>query len=90
MSTAKISATELVRNLSGIIDQVRISRTSMTITKGNQDVARLVPILSSHMSLADLNQLLKADRLSREEKKSFQKDIETLAQQAVLPDSPWK
>ena len=90
VSTDSISATELVRNLSGVIDQVRLTRTNMTITKGNQAVAQIVPIVSSRMTLSDLSQLLNADRLNRAQKQSFQKDIDTIARQAEIPKSPWE
>ncbi len=85
-----ISATELVRNLSTVIDQVRMTRTPVTITKGNQAVAQLVPVLSSRMTLADLSGILKTNRLDRAQKQAFQKDVDTIAQQAVIPDSTWE
>jgi prevent-host-death family protein len=89
-SNEHISATELVRNLSGIIDRVRMNRTPITITKGNQAVAQIVPVLSSRMTLADLSQLLKVDRLNRAQKQSFQKDIDAMTEQEVIPKSSWE
>jgi antitoxin (DNA-binding transcriptional repressor) of toxin-antitoxin stability system len=89
MYLSKISATDLARNLSTVIDQVRVARTRMTITKGNQDIAQIVPIVSSNTTIADLSQLLKANRLSKKQKQSFQADINILASKASLPASSW-
>ncbi len=86
----KISATELARNLASIIDQVRVSRVRMMITKGNQAIAQIAPIVSSEATLADLNQLLKASSLSRAQKQLFQDDLEDIARAAKLPASPWE
>ncbi len=86
----EISATELARNLASIIDQVRITRTRMTITKGNQAIAQITPIVSSEATLADLSQLLKASRLSRAQKQSFRDDLEKIASAAELPASAWE
>ncbi len=89
MYLSKISATDLARNLSTVIDQVRVARTRMTITKGNQDIAQIVPIVSSNTTIADLNQLLKANRLNNKQKKLFLADINTIANKASLPASSW-
>ena len=51
--TPRISATELARNLASAIDQVRVSRSRLIITRGNQDVAQLVPVISNGATLAD-------------------------------------
>jgi prevent-host-death family protein len=85
----KISATELARNLASVIDKVRVEHTRMIITKGNQDIAQIIPIVSSNMTLADLNQLLSANRLSRSQKKAFSDDIQSLSKEASLPASSW-
>ncbi len=86
----KISATELARNLASVIDQVRISRTRMTITKGNQAIAQITPIVASDVTLADLGQLLKANSLSKVQKQSFGDDLDKIARNAELPESPWE
>ena len=40
---SSISTTEMVRNLSAVIDKVRMSGQSLFITKGSQTVAQLSP-----------------------------------------------
>lgn len=86
----RITTTELARNLANVIDQVRISRTHMTITKGNQEVAQLVPLVGNGTTLADLQTLLDNAPLSAVEQQSFKQDIQTIRQAATLPESPWE
>lgn len=87
--TPRISATELARNLASIIDQVRVSRTRMVITRGNQDVAQLVPVVSNGATLADLGRLLQRNLLNREQQHAFSNDLRTIREAASLPTSPW-
>lgn len=85
----KISATELARNLASIIDKVRIERTRMTITKGNQDVAQIMPIIGSNVTLTDLAFLLGNNKLSSKQKQGFSDDLTDIRQRATLPESSW-
>jgi len=87
--TPRISATELARNLASAIDQVRVSRSRLIITRGNQDVAQLVPVISNGATLADLDRLLKRNILSQAEKRAFSEDLRTIREAAALPKSPW-
>lgn len=66
--TTRISATELARNLASVISQVRVSRSRMVITRGNQEIAQITPVANQHFTLADLDKLLKANRLSATER----------------------
>lgn len=86
----RISTTELARNLANVIDQVRISRTHMTITKGSQEVAQLVPVVGNGTTLADLQTLLDNSPLSATEQRAFNADIQTIREAASLPESPWE
>ena len=86
----RITTTELARNLANVIDQVRVSRTRMTITKGNQEVAQLVPVAANGATLADLQALLDSSPLSAEEKRAFSKDVNAIREAAVLPESSWE
>ncbi|MFZ1386019.1 MAG: hypothetical protein WBP46_02155 [Thiolinea sp.] len=88
--TARISATELARNLASIIDQVRVSRYRMVITRGNQDIAQITPVANQHFTLADLNTLLERNRLSAKERQAFSDDLKSIRQAAKLPASPWE
>jgi prevent-host-death family protein len=86
----RITTTELSRNLANVIDQVRISRTHMTITKGSHEVAQLVPVAGNGTTLADLQSLLNSSPLSAAEQQTFSKDLQTIRQNASLPESPWE
>ena len=86
----RVSTTELSRNLANVIDQVRISRTRMTITKGSHEVAHLIPATGNGTTLADLQALLENSPLSAVEQLNFSKDIQTIRDAASLPESPWE
>ena len=73
-----------------MIDQVRISRTRMMITKGSHEVAQLIPVAGNGTTLADLQALLESSPLSVVEQQSFSDDIQTIRQAASLPESPWE
>lgn len=86
----RITTTELARNLANVIDQVRISRTRMTITKGNQEVAQLVPVAGNGATLADLQSLLDSSPLLMKEKRAFSDDLKAIREAGTLPESPWE
>ncbi len=87
--TQKISATDLARNLASVIDQVRVARLPMTITRGNQDIAQIVPVINSAVKLSDLAYLLQKNQLSKSQKKAFADDLSGIRQSAILPESHW-
>ncbi len=85
----RISATELARNLASVIDQVRVARVPITITRGNQDIAQIVPVINGTVSVSDLAGLLNNKQLSQSQKRNFANDLEQLHQAASLPTSSW-
>ncbi|MEE9310102.1 MAG: hypothetical protein V3U64_03710 [Cocleimonas sp.] len=85
----RISATDLARNLASVIDQVRVARLPMTITRGNQDIAQIVPVINSTITVADLSTLLKKHQLTKSQKQTFADDLANIRQSATLPDSSW-
>ena len=86
----RISATDMARNLANVIDQVRITQTRMTITKGGHDVAQIIPIAGNGTTLADLQALVTNSPLSVAEQLAFSKDMQTIREAAALPESPWE
>lgn len=86
----KISATELARNLSSIIDRVRINRTHIIITKRNQSIAELIPAHQQGFPVAKLAEFLKDLPLDSVEQKEFRKDLDLIRKESLLPDSPWE
>ncbi|MEA3467431.1 MAG: type II toxin-antitoxin system prevent-host-death family antitoxin [Thermodesulfobacteriota bacterium] len=86
----KISATELARNLSSIIDKVRISRTHIIITKRNQNIAELIPAHNQGFPAAKLAEFLKDLALGPVDQKEFSADLDLIRKESLLPDSPWE
>jgi prevent-host-death family protein len=86
----KISATELARNVSSIIDRVRINRAHITITKRNQSVAELIPAHHQGFPIARLAEFLKDLPLDPALQKDFSKDLDLIRKESLLPDSPWE
>lgn len=85
----RISATDLARNLASVIDKVRVARQPMTITRGNQDIAQIIPVINSSVYLSDLAFLLKKSQLSQSQKQSFADDLSNIRQSSTLPESNW-
>ena len=86
---ASITATELVRNLSLFIDQVRISGQSLYITKGSQTVAELSPAPKVGYPINRLADLLNTLPKLNEEAQAMSDDIKQIKQSSNLPESPW-
>lgn len=87
--TPRISATELARNLASAIDQVRVARARLVITRGNQDVAQLVPVVNNGATLADFMRLVQRHQLSQAEQRTFNADLRAIRGAATLPTSAW-
>ena len=86
----KISTTELARNLSSIIDRVRINHTHITITKRNQSIAELIPAHQQGFPVARLAEFLKNQSLAPVNQKEFSKDLDLIRKKSSLPDNPWE
>jgi len=84
-----VSATELVRNLSALIDKVRISRRSLYITKGSQTVAELSPPPKSGLPIEELGQLLTSLPTLGKDAHTLSEDIKRIREQGQLPGNPW-
>lgn len=84
-----ISTTELVRNLSSIIDKIRISGQSLFITKGTQTVAELSPPPESGYPISHLSNFLSSLPTLHDDASSMAEDLQTLKQKAELPESLW-
>ena len=84
-----VSATELVRNLSVLIDRVRISKRSLYITKGSQTVAELSPPPKSGLLMGDLRRLLASLPALGEDSKVLAEDIKQVRAGAQLPENSW-
>ena len=83
-----ISTTELVRNLSVVIDKVRISGHSLYITKGTQTVAELGPPPKPGLPISKLAGVLKSLPKLGDDIDVLGKDLESIRRQARLPGNP--
>ena len=84
-----ITATELVRNLSVIIDKVRLTGHSLYITKGSQTVAELSPPPKPGLPIKKLSGLLKSLPKLGDDVSAMTKDLEKIRRHTGLPDNPW-
>ena len=83
-----ITATELARNLSAAVDQVRFSGQGLLITKGSRVVAELSPPPYSTMTNSGLAELLRSlPKISDGE--GMAKDIQLIKSNASLPPNKW-
>jgi len=85
----QVTATELARNLTSLIDHVRVSGKHLAITRGNIEVARLVPPSEDGASVSELRTLLERNPWSSAERATLADDLRTIRKQACLPLSPW-
>lgn len=89
LSAPRISTTELARNLASIIDQVRVARSRLVITRGNQAVAQLIPVTGNGATLADLARLVQRHHLDCAEQRAFSEDLRVIREAAIVPESAW-
>ena len=84
-----ITATQLVRNLSVVIDRVRMTGHSLYITKGSQTVAKLSPPPKTGLPINQLAGLLRSLPILGDDASAMAKDLENIRRQASLPENPW-
>jgi hypothetical protein len=85
-----ISATDLVRHFSAMIDKVRISGRSLYITKGVQTIAELSPPPKSGFPVKNLASFIKTLPSLGNDAQVMSQDIKFIKNSAqLLPESPW-
>lgn len=87
--TDTISVTELVRNLSTVIDNVRISGVSLYVTKGTQIVAKLDPPPKAGLSINGLISILESLPGLEADAPVMADTIKNIREKAELPSNPW-
>jgi antitoxin (DNA-binding transcriptional repressor) of toxin-antitoxin stability system len=85
-----ISATDLVRHLSAMIDKVRVSGRSLYITKGTQTIAELSPPPKIGFPIKNLAYFIKTLPDLGEDAQSLSQDMKTIKNEAPLPENPWE
>ncbi len=88
-TTQTIKATDLVRNLSGTIDQVRMSGRPMLITKGTKAVAELRPPPRVGFPIIKLKELFESLPQLGKENKAMLRDLGKVRKSLSLPKNPW-
>ena len=84
-----ISTTELVRNLAGIIDNVRLTGSTLYVTKGTLTVAKLSPPPKSGLSISKLISLIESLPRLGADAPAMANDIKSIRNKAILPENPW-
>lgn len=89
LSAQPLTATYVARNFSGVIDRVRMSGQSLTITKGKQQVAQITPVPRG-LSAAEVLDVFAALPDMGADREAFAADIlaaRTASQQPL--ENPW-
>jgi antitoxin (DNA-binding transcriptional repressor) of toxin-antitoxin stability system len=84
-----ISATDLVRHFSAVIDKVRMSGRSLYITKGVQTIAELSPPPKSGFPIKNLANFIKTLPSLDLDAQVMSQDIKAIKSKAQLPENPW-
>ena len=84
-----ITATDLVRHFSAMVDKVRISGRSIYITKGMQTIAELSPPPKSGFPIKELASFFKTLPSLGDDAQDMSQDIKSIKSKAQLPGNPW-
>jgi antitoxin (DNA-binding transcriptional repressor) of toxin-antitoxin stability system len=84
-----VTTTELVRNLSVVIDRVRLTGRRLAITKGSQTVAELSPPAKAGYPISRLGELLASLPKLDPDDRAMADDLARIRRAGDLPDSPW-
>lgn len=84
-----VTATALARNLSSMIDRVRMSHQSLYITKGSVTIAELRPPPKSGYPVSKLLELFDTLPKLGSDGKAMKNDLKTVRKHAHLPESLW-
>jgi len=90
-ATESITATALARNMAQTIDNVRITRTSVLITKDAKIIAKLSPPPKKGLPINGLVSLLKSlPKLNTNDSLELSESIKKVRSTAKLPGNPWE
>jgi antitoxin (DNA-binding transcriptional repressor) of toxin-antitoxin stability system len=84
-----VTTTELVRNLSVVIDRVRLTGRRLAITKGSQTVAELSPPAKAGFPMSRLGQLLASLPKLDANDRAMAEDLARIRGAGDLPSTPW-
>lgn len=84
-----ISATDLVRHFSAMVDKVRFSGRSLYITKGIQTIAELSPPPKSGFPIKNLANFIKTLPSLEGDAQDMSQEIKSIKNRAKLLENPW-
>ena len=91
MKSITITATEVARSLSGVLNQVRYQGRRFEVRRGKEIVAQIVPPQPTKgVPIAELNQIFaKLPKLGKDEAEHFAKDLKEIRRAAKAPKDEW-
>ena len=87
-----ITATEVGRSLSTILNKIHYQGESYEIRRGKEIIAQMIPIAGKKtgLKISELNALFKRlPQLDREDQEMFEKDIEQIRFEMKSEHNPW-
>ncbi len=90
--TRRVTATELARNLSALLGEIRYRRVDLEVTKGDEVIARVVPpdLRPAGCPVDKLDDLFRRlPRLVPEEKEAFAGDVREARRALAESESAW-
>jgi len=90
MKKTAISVTEASRNFADCVNRVRYQDASFVLHKNGEPVAQLVPAERKGCTGAELAAALRKVRLSDEERRAWQKDLDEARKFLLPPVDKWK
>lgn len=86
----RITATQASRNFSDILNRAQYNGESFEVTRGNEVIARIAPAKPKSMTLGELLDAIdNSPGLDPDDARRFEKEIEDLRKEMVLPESQW-
>lgn len=91
MKHRRLSATEVARNFSDVLNQVRYQSVTVDVTRGREVIAQISPAASAGgLPIAELGRLFASlPPLGEEEAEAFVADIDAGLSQLGRVDHPW-
>lgn len=90
--TRRVTATELARNLSALLGEIRYRRIDLEVTKGDEVIARVLPpeARPAGCSVDRLDGLFRRlPRLEPHEAEAFASDVREARKALAESESPW-
>ncbi len=84
-----ISVTEAARNFADCVNRAHYQDVTFVLLKNGSPVAQIIPAKEKTCSGRDLAEVLSRVRLSREDAREWQHDLQTARKSLKIPASKW-